>query len=477
MITTCSNDQQTGMLTALLQHYCREFGNWSLYEGVPRYDASLAAWMTGSGHSRLLRIDCAAIGLELWVPLHRFSESGFHVFRFPAAVRELSTDKITETGTRRIAEIIAQYAAAQEPAAGTDAILQHLLQGEAGPEPPEALLPGIISHVRAEAGDTPAEVQAWFEQYLQQSVQALMAGKGPAGHWLLQHLLPVVGALGREGLAEETTLLRQAYTALEATGAAHMPGPVQELLHSNRLRIPGRLLPPRAGSPVYRACPNPLHLRWFSRALINPEGKEAVYRRYFPKEGVEVSIRPFDMDRDLEMVHEWFHREHARKIWKMDWPLRELEAYYRTMLPGRAAHSYIGRVNGTPTFNFEVYWVVRDMLCDYYPALPTDYGTHQFIAPVDPKQKFASPSTRSMLDFVFAQPQVGKMVGEGSVESLAAMMNKAHVGFRVEKVIALPHKKANLNFCYREWYWARFPESREIHDQLVAAQNLKQLAK
>jgi len=56
-------------------------------------------------------------------------------------------------------------------------------------------------------------------------------------------------------------------------------------------------------------------------------------------------------------------------------------------------------------------------------------------------------------------------------------MNKAHVGFRVEKVIALPHKKANLNYCYREWYWAKFPESREIHDQLIAAQTVKQHSK
>nr|WP_315898196.1 GNAT family N-acetyltransferase [Chitinophaga pinensis] len=39
------------------------------------------------------------------------------------------------------------------------------------------------------------------------------------------------------------------------------------------------------------------------------------------------------------------------------------------MLPGNWSHSYIGEINGTPGYNFEVYWVVRDMLADYYDAL------------------------------------------------------------------------------------------------------------
>jgi hypothetical protein len=54
------------------------------------------------------------------------------------------------------------------------------------------------------------------------------------------------------------------------------------------------------------------------------------------------------------------------------------------------------------------------------------------------------------------------MVGEGSVDSLASMMNKAHVGFKVDKVIEMPHKKANLNFCYREWYWEKFPQNKDV---------------
>lgn len=404
-------------ISALLHYCCRELNNSSCYGGIPKYDAPLAAFFKTTGYALHLRLDFTSIGLEVFVPLQYFSESGYHVFDLPAGERELATGVIKEIDADGLAAIIERYA------------------------------PSLNAMRIDPLPDVPREIAdpiTWFESYLQQC-QPLLAA--PAEEFILHQLMPVIGALGYHHQADEIHLIQLAYRAFQTDST----GVIKQLLSSNKL-----------GN-----APNPLHKHFFSRALINPTGTGTVYSRYFPKENVTVSIRPFDIDRDLEMVHDWFNREHAKKIWKMDWPLQQLETYYRTMLPGNTAHSYIGEINGEPTYNFEVYWVVRDMLADYYPALPTDYGTHQFIAPTDPRKKFASPSTQSMLDFVFAQPQVGKMVGEGSVESLAAIMNKAHVGFRIEKVIELPHKKANLNFCYREWYWAKFPEAQHITAQTV----------
>ncbi len=420
-------------LTAMINSYCRVFTNWSCYEGIPQYDRSLADYFAATGYQLHLRLDFTAIGKEVFAPLRYFSESGYHVFDFPAVERELATDQLIPIDTIRFLSIVAEYVKDSYPQLN---LLQAIDNMAAWPaEEP-------VSEVSMAAFNT------CLDKLLLQPMPEI---------FLVQHLLRLISLLGYQHQVDETALLQQVYRAVEQQQEDH------PLLHTNKLSIPCELLSFLHGREhIYRPYPNPLHKVFFSKTLIQPEGKGAVYSRYFPKENITVSIRPFDIDRDLQMVHEWFNREHAKKIWKMDWPLRELETYYRTMLPGNAAHSYMGEVNGTPTYNFEVYWVVRDLLCDYYEAFPTDYGTHQFIAPVDPKQKFASPSTQCMLDWVFAQPQVGKMVGEGSVESLAALMNKAHVGFRVEKVIELPHKKANLNFCYREWYWAKFPENRHI---------------
>ena len=288
-------------------------------------------------------------------------------------------------------------------------------------------------------------------------------------HYLIgNNLFGLIHAFGKHQLVDERTLLGLTYALLLSLRDGDATGLVNHFLTAPKLNTKGNLLTslnnmdeasaPRTNPAVYRTYYNPLHKYFFSDTLINPVSKEIFYSRYFPKENVTISFRPIDLDRDLDMLHEWFHREHAIKIWQMNWPVRQLETYYRTLLAGDLLYAYIGEANGEPACYFEVYWACRDLVGEYYEVLPTDYGTHQYIAPVDPKKKYVSPFTQCMVDYVFAQPQVGKMVGEGSVDSLASLMNKMHVGFKIEKVIEMPHKKANLNFCYREWYWAKFPQ-------------------
>ncbi|MCD0470469.1 GNAT family N-acetyltransferase [Flavobacterium sp. JAS] len=300
------------------------------------------------------------------------------------------------------------------------------------------------------------------------------------GYYLLvNHLFGVVNILGKNRLADETVLLNLLYEALKKEEDSDTTGLVSHFTNSAKLVVKGNLLTslnnmdeasaPRTNPAVYRAYPNPLNKHFFSKKLINPKENTTVFSRFFEKENVTITLRPVDIDRDLEMLHQWFHREHALKIWQMNWPIRELEAYYRMLIPGDHSHSYIGEANGVPTFNIEIYWASRDVVGEYYEVLPSDYGTHLFIAPTDPKQKYVSPVTQSMMDFVLAEQKVGKMVGEGSVDSIASMMNKAHVGFKIEKVIEMPHKKANLNFCYREWYWAKFPAAKEFQNNAVSA--------
>lgn len=324
-----------------------------------------------------------------------------------------------------------------------------------------------------------------FRKSFHEQLTAIVPGIGETGkgfipderlfellsHYLvISNLVGLANSIAGNGLADERELLDILYSELKKLQPADPSGFIQYILQRRYLTEKANLLTSlcnidgseRPASVLQVNYPNVLHTHFFSKQLIYPEGKEVFYSRYFPKEDVVISLRPVDLDRDLEMLHEWFNREHAIKIWQMNWPIRQLETYYRTLLPGEMMYSYIGEANGEPTFNIEVYWAIRDLVGDYYEVLPTDYGTHQFIAPTDPKKKFASPSTQCMVDYVFAQPEVGKMVGEGAVDSLASMMNKAHVGFKIEKVIEMPHKKANLNFCYREWYWAKFPQNKDI---------------
>jgi len=289
---------------------------------------------------------------------------------------------------------------------------------------------------------------------------------------LSNNFFGIINALGKTGFTTEKELLSIAYDCFAAIESSDNTGYIHHFLNSSKLGVKGNLLTnlnrideataSRANPATYRTYYNPLNYKHYCPSLLAPTSKEALYSRYFPKEDVTISIRPFNIDCDLDLFHEWFHREHTKNIWQMNWSLKKLEAYYRIMLGNQYMYSYVGEANGVPTCNFEVYWPIRDLIGDYYDVHTTDYGTHQMIAETNPKKKYVSLFTQCMVDFVFAEDTVGKMVGEGSVDSRAAIINKAHVGFRIEKVIEMPHKRANLNFCYREWYWAKFPQNKNI---------------
>ncbi len=274
---------------------------------------------------------------------------------------------------------------------------------------------------------------------------------------LLGNFIGLISLAGKLKLCSEMDLLKLLYAQISLIENDDRTGTAAHLLHSRFFEVKGAFS--NQHNAYTRKIANVLHQVFLSEALISPCDLKPVFSKHFEQQEITITIRPFNIDSDLERVHQWFHQDHAKAIWKMDWPLKDLEAFYRTLLPENLAQSYIGEINGEPTFNFEVYWATRDVVGNYFDVLPTDYGTHLFIAPVDKHKKYPSQTMQTIMDWLFAQPEVGRLVGEGAVESLPALMNKLHAGFRLQGVIEMPHKKANLNFCYREWYWEKFPQN------------------
>ncbi|QIL41123.1 GNAT family N-acetyltransferase [Pedobacter sp. HDW13] len=287
---------------------------------------------------------------------------------------------------------------------------------------------------------------------------------------LINNILGVVNALASNNLADEKTLIDLVYLEFKQFENSDTTGLVDYIINRRSWEVKGNLLTnlcniDEASAPIdnpaiYREFPNPLSKYLFAENLIKPQSKEVLYSRYFPKEDVTINIRPFDIDRDLEMVHDWFNQEHAKPIWKMDGPIKGLELFYRTLLPNDASHSFIGEINGEPTFTIEPYWPMRDGVGACYEALTTDYGAHLLIAPTEKDKKYSFETGQALMDFIFEQKEVGKCIGEAAVESRAMHIFVTRLGFKLEKVIQMPYKMANLTFCYRDWYWEKFPEAK-----------------
>lgn len=511
------------LFTALINTYCREFYNWSKYMGIPKYDQPLADQLSKTSSTFHLRLDFSKYDVEIFIPLDYFSDTGEHTFLFPAFERYLQKQEIVILTHDRFLQLTqralidADKSIDEQLSIGMNALSSSLLvpknQLSIKPSTTIGSFNDILKSIEP-ASSAPLAIYCikrfacyreleheqatieWFTKYLQilgfkglnrrlvidTSYKPLITEvslledadnveiqcENSIDDWIestfVNHLLPLVAQIGKANLADEKTLIAIVFSHFEGIAEKEKNLFAQRIIHQRHFSIKGKLFGNKA---VYRrSVPNVLHEVFREDILFRPTWCGPVYFKVFNSDQVTVSIRPFDIDRDLNMVHQWFNSEHAKAIWKMDWPLKELEHFYRTLLPEKWAHAYIGEINGTPTFNFEVYWATRDIVGDYFDVLPTDYGTHLFIAPTDKQQKFPSITTQSIVDWLFAQPKVGRLVGEGAVESMAALMNKIHVGFRLQGIIEMPHKKAHLNFCYREWYWEKFPQNRLVADEM-----------
>ncbi|KMQ68528.1 IucA/IucC family protein [Chryseobacterium sp. FH2] len=284
------------------------------------------------------------------------------------------------------------------------------------------------------------------------------------------NILGVVNALGCNQLADERKLINLVYKAFKELENEDETGLVSYIINKRNWYTKGNLITSLQNineanenleyPAVFLDTPNPLNKYFFSNKLIKPETKETVYSRYFEEENINISIRPFDIEKDFEMIHEWFNMEHAKPFWKMDGPKRDLELWFRTILPSDEQHSFIGYVNDVPQFSFEPYWPMRDIVGAYYEALPTDYGTHFFVAETQKDKKFSFQSFQVALDYIFMLPEVGKCIGEASVDAVPTDRIITKLGYTREGVIEMPHKTAYLTFCTREGYWEKCPESR-----------------
>lgn len=485
-------------LEGLINAYCLQYSNWTRYRGIPRYDPKLAHYLMKSATQLHIRIDFAEAFTEVYIPLVYDSSVGQHQFQFPAFERhspsktssELTLDRFCMlTGLQSFHEkmpVAAEQfvqAVRQVPGACTIPVAALLYCSNSAEQLPQAIqyIQKYSASRRLHHRDA---VLHWFRQYLrilgyklldtvltvdENGFPAAIDGKEISGddpaarsQWielvLTGHVFRLIGLIGRYGLQDEEALIALTHQYYKQRFLKQQDSMAAFIIAERHFSI--RDIFAKDSAKTSCTIPNPLHEVYWDAALLRPQGLEPVFSKTYAKEQVTVSIRPFDLDRDLEMVHRWFHRDHAKAIWQMNWDLPRLEQFYRSLLADKAGHAYIGEINGIPTFNMEVYWATRDVVGNYFDVLPTDYGTHLFIAPTDREKKFPSLTMQSILSWLFAHPKVGRLVGEGAIESMAALMNKIHVGFKLQGVIEMPHKKAHLNFCYREWYWEKFPANK-----------------
>ncbi|MET8402831.1 GNAT family N-acetyltransferase [Streptomyces sp900116325] len=156
---------------------------------------------------------------------------------------------------------------------------------------------------------------------------------------------------------------------------------------------------------------------------------------------------------DVELVHRWVTHPKA-SFWLMGGArLEDVEREYMAISAHPHHDAFIGLHNGEPAFLMERYDPTEVELKGLYEAEPGDIGMHFLVAPTDtPLHGFTRAVITAVMETLFADPSVRRVVVEPDVSNSAVhALNKA-VGFEVLREIAKPEKNALLSACTREQF-------------------------
>ncbi|MFJ8826484.1 GNAT family N-acetyltransferase [Streptomyces sp. NPDC102467] len=166
-------------------------------------------------------------------------------------------------------------------------------------------------------------------------------------------------------------------------------------------------------------------------------------------------IRTLDPLRDAELVHGWVTHPKAA-FWLMgDAQLPDVEREYMGIAAAEHHDAFIGERDGVPAFLMERYDPRYVELVGLYEPEPGDIGMHFLVAPTDtPEHGFTRAVITAVMEHLFADPAVSRVVVEPDVSNKAVHALNEVVGFVPDREIDKPEKKALLSFCTRAQFEA-----------------------
>lgn len=167
------------------------------------------------------------------------------------------------------------------------------------------------------------------------------------------------------------------------------------------------------------------------------------------------SIKPFDLDKDCEFLHDWVNRDYAIFWGLQNSTLEAVKQEYAQLLARDGYSIYVGYFEKKPAFLLERYDPSLDIISKHYEVQAGDIGIHIIVAPpnLNKVPNFTWHVFMSIMDFVFSNPEVDRILVEPDIRNKKMFALCERVGFRLDKAIELPHKSAQLAFLKRSDYF------------------------
>lgn len=172
-----------------------------------------------------------------------------------------------------------------------------------------------------------------------------------------------------------------------------------------------------------------------------------LYQRWIPQLGKTLSFELLDLEKHLEVFHEWQNQKRVSVFWELDKPIDELRSYLEKVHSDPHHLPVIGCIDDVPVGYFEVYWTPEDRLGPYYEPEPYDRGFHMLIGNQD---FLGGPYTfeflRALGHWLFLdEPRTQRLMAEPRSDN-AKMLRyvDAFPVWKNLKTFDFPHKRACL---------------------------------
>ncbi|GFG80378.1 GNAT family N-acetyltransferase [Mycobacterium paragordonae] len=176
---------------------------------------------------------------------------------------------------------------------------------------------------------------------------------------------------------------------------------------------------------------------------------DLLHRRATPEQdGIPgtFSLRPLDLDRDLDLLHTWMNDPEVARYWNKAWPREQIASYLREQQLSTHSTPYVGELDDVPMSYWELYRADLDPLAQYYDAREHDAGVHLLLGPADSRgRRLAADLLRVVSAWQLdADPLATRVIGEPDATNVRLIRVAALAGFRHVTDIDLPHKRAAL---------------------------------
>lgn len=194
----------------------------------------------------------------------------------------------------------------------------------------------------------------------------------------------------------------------------------------------------------------------FCKPLYYPG--EIIFSRNIDHLQRTLSFRSFNIETDLDLVHQWVNMEYTKAYWRLAWTKDKLCQLYYSIQRNSNGHSYLGLLDGVPICQFDVYRVLADEIQQHVEATEMDCGFHLLMAPNNtPVRGLTVFIVQAYLGYFFSFPDATRMFGEPDIRNSRSNQVLQRAGFTFQQQITMSYKEANLYSITKQQFNANNP--------------------